>query len=392
MPLPGIDTDAMVVREDARALPFAVDVAAGTAVLASAAEAVAIRLLTWGEKCALARFAGQGGAFLERQVLLACAPAADASSRDAALALAMWLHAPDGDALPFDPRLLARVTVELCARLGSGPDAIATLPAPAAEALWRAGAAAAAPAGERSRTPDGTGSGTTRIVVEPDPGEMVPQAGGQGDEAAKTAARGGTGAGWPRIVPVRGATAPDHASTIENIAPSGTADEPADGGAELHAADVSSAKTPGALARAQAPFPSFRPGERLRFRLPPRLMPTAPLRSDDPEAGAAPMTERMSQADGTAQQRHPPRAAHPLIARLTRASHTATEKSVAQPDAWPAAADPIADPQLARLIALVARSAERLEPEPEPDDELIAERFAAGLAEAAATLGIARGR
>lgn len=144
---PAIDAEHMVVRTEGGAITFTVHAADGTAILDAEGAAIAVRLLSWGEKSAIARFATAGGGFVEQQVLATCAPAAGGDLRDAALALARWLHAPAGDALPFDPALLAQATARLGAWWRLRPDELAALPAPSVEALWRAldGSGAAAP-------------------------------------------------------------------------------------------------------------------------------------------------------------------------------------------------------------------------------------------------------
>lgn len=387
MTLPRIDADAMVVRDGDRALPFEAVVAQGSAVLDPGGAAVTVRLLGWSEKCALARFAGQGGAFLERQLLLACAPGVQAADHDAAVALAMWLHAPEGDALPFDAALLARVTAGLCERLGQGPAELARLPAPEVEALWRAMAeqpgVTAAPAHAAAPPPERT----TRIVIEPDP--ESPEEYGTADQGAAPALRPTSAqpvSALPRMVPAR--DVPEAAPFAEQPvvgafdAPQATASAaeyaaPAPALADREVARV----TP--IALATAPRAPGRP----RFRLPGRPVAPAAAAEPTPVDAAAPVplcTSREPSAASSPLTNTP--QIEPLIARIAR-----REAAPARIDV-PPAADPIADPQLARLIALVSRHAERLEPEPEADPELLAERFASGLAEAAATLGIARAR
>lgn len=147
MALPHVDAEHMVVHAGRQAIAFSVRVTDGTAMLDPDGAAIDVRLLTWGEKSAIARFAAAGDGFVQRQQLIACAPLADDDLSDATLALVRWLHAPAGDALPFDPALLAQATARLGAWWRLRPDELAALPAPSVEALWRAldGSGAAAP-------------------------------------------------------------------------------------------------------------------------------------------------------------------------------------------------------------------------------------------------------
>ena len=164
-----VDVQSLTVRDGDRRYGFTADCAAGTAML-HADKAVRIRLLRWGEKCALARYASAGPDFLAEQVLKLCADAPGALMRDPALALVLWLHAPEEPPLPMDARLLARVTLYLCRALGSQPPEIAALPAPEVEQLWRA-LDGARPAAEAALPDD-----VTQIIVLPDEAQGGPRA------------------------------------------------------------------------------------------------------------------------------------------------------------------------------------------------------------------------
>jgi hypothetical protein len=176
-----VDARASVVRVGGGAIPFEVDCGRGTAVLDPAGRPRRLRLLRWREKCALARFANADPEFLERQFLVACAGAAaesDEERTDALAALAVWLHAPDGDALPLDPDLLAEATLGLCSDLALSPAALGAMAATEVEALWRAAQAASPVDAVDTDDTDDTGDtgaraplapGITRILIRPDP-------------------------------------------------------------------------------------------------------------------------------------------------------------------------------------------------------------------------------
>ena len=174
-----VDPARMVVRSPTAVFAFEADCGRGTAIFDATGAPVPLQLMRWGEKCGLARFAELGPAFVEDQILRLCAaPAADAERREALLSLILWLHAPLEPPLPFDERLLARVTLELCHALDGPPAVIAEMSAPTVEALWRALPAAADQA--RATDPD-----VTRIVVVPDRAPMPSASPSTSPSAAK---------------------------------------------------------------------------------------------------------------------------------------------------------------------------------------------------------------
>lgn len=156
-----VDVRSLTVCDGDRRYRFTADCAGGTATL-EAETGIHIRLLRWGEKCALARYAAAGPDFLAAQMLRLCADEPGAHMRDPALALVLWLHAPDEPPLPMDAPLLARVTLDLTRRLSSQLSEIAALPAPAVEQLWRVLEGAQPPAD--AALPDEV----TQIIVLPD--------------------------------------------------------------------------------------------------------------------------------------------------------------------------------------------------------------------------------
>jgi hypothetical protein len=168
-----VDATTLTVRGGEQRYRFVVDCASGNASLEADGVTVGIRLLRWGEKCALARFAAAGVDFLARQLLHICSDPAppDAATRDAALALVQWVHAPDEPPLPMDARLLARVTLDLCDVLGCGIEDLALRPAPEVEALWHARDQRQPVPAEMAPAND-----VTRIVVLPDETDSLPPA------------------------------------------------------------------------------------------------------------------------------------------------------------------------------------------------------------------------
>src|SRR5437763_3168033 len=135
-----VDVRSMTVSDGDRRFHFTADCAAGTATLECDGRSIRVRLLRWGEKCALARFASAGPEFLSGQMLRACVGDGTENELEhgAALALTLWLHAPDEPPLPMDVQLLARVTLDVCRALGAPVEALAQHNAPEIEALWRA--------------------------------------------------------------------------------------------------------------------------------------------------------------------------------------------------------------------------------------------------------------
>lgn len=169
-----VDARALVVRDGATAIPFAVDCGIGAATLDPAGDAHRLRVLRWNEKCSLARFADAGPAFIERQFMAICSDGTipdDPSRRAAAAALALWLHR--SPALPLDPALLAGVTLRLSAALGVGPADLAALPAPEVEALWQAIEAQDTSSDSVDPKARIVPDDVTRIVIEPDPPERA---------------------------------------------------------------------------------------------------------------------------------------------------------------------------------------------------------------------------
>ena len=134
-----VDPQSLTVGEGAQRWQFVLDAAGGSASLQGEDGPIRLRLLRWGEKCALARFAAVGGEFLAAQMLRTCAdPPPTGRTDGAARALLLWLHAPDVPPLPMDTGVLARVTLDVRVALGCGLDDLARRPAPEIEALWHA--------------------------------------------------------------------------------------------------------------------------------------------------------------------------------------------------------------------------------------------------------------
>jgi len=170
-----IHTEEMCVRDGTREIPFTLDIASSTARLDPFGASCDVRLLTWGEKGALSRYAGEGAKFIEQQLLATCVSGDVEAERKALIALVLWLHAPQGNSLALDSVLLARVTKALCPVLGIGPAELAALPTPDVEAIWLADDPSA------QRTQSAPRADDTRIVVEPDLKESEMQG---GDEPA----------------------------------------------------------------------------------------------------------------------------------------------------------------------------------------------------------------
>jgi hypothetical protein len=156
-----VDARTLSVADGDKRYRFTADCGAGTASVDADGGAISLRLLRWGEKCALARFASAGADFLAGQMLRLCADQSAEGAREAALALVLWLHAPGEPPLPMDARLLARVTLDLCQALTMPLAELALRPAPEVELLWQAlGRTQAA-----ETLPD---DALTRILVLPD--------------------------------------------------------------------------------------------------------------------------------------------------------------------------------------------------------------------------------
>ena len=159
-----VDTQGMLVHVGAISFRFEADCAGGVAVFDPGGSRIRLRLITWGEKCGIARFARFGPDFVERQFLGACAGSVpDPGCHEAVAALALWLHASGTIPLAFDPVLLAHASLDLCRALATEPAAIAERPAPEIEALWHA-LGQAGPT--RQTRPDD--DDVTRIIVLPD--------------------------------------------------------------------------------------------------------------------------------------------------------------------------------------------------------------------------------
>jgi len=175
-----VDARALMVRDGATGIPFTVDCGTGTAILDPGGEAHPLRVLSWNEKCNLARFADAGAAFIEAQFVAICCGGAlieGPHRRAAATALALWLHG--SSALPLDPALLGEVTIRLCVALGIDPTTLSALPAPEVEALWQAIRAEGTDTGAADAQGPLALDGVTRILIEPDPpaeAERPPQA------------------------------------------------------------------------------------------------------------------------------------------------------------------------------------------------------------------------
>ena len=156
------------VSVDARTWRFVLDVGRGTACVELDGARFTLRAQSWQQKRMLARFAHLGERFLEDQFLRSCLvddepPPADGVAREALVALARWINAPEGKfGLPLDQQLLACVTLQVCRALGSTPQAFAGVDATDVEMLWQA-ARMDAPGTEEAGTQN-------RIVVIPDGG------------------------------------------------------------------------------------------------------------------------------------------------------------------------------------------------------------------------------
>jgi hypothetical protein len=162
-----VDPRAMVVHLDDGCIPFGLNCAEGTAALDPSGDARSLRLLSWSEKCALARFAGAGAEFIEQQFLAVCTEGkadGDPPRREALAALAHWLNAPSGHALPLDADLLAEVTVRVCEALALSPSELGMMSAADVEALSRGAATLL-----EASTEDWDLAGPDRILIRPDP-------------------------------------------------------------------------------------------------------------------------------------------------------------------------------------------------------------------------------
>lgn len=151
----------MRVEGNGSEYPFSVDCVTGVATL-DAGQAVTVRPLLWAQKRALARFASLGDLYQRDEFARICvSPTNDDSAREAALALALWINAPEDGPLPLETALLARVTRDVCRSWGLTAVDLDARPAPEVESLWRH-SGEPVPA---VSTPD---DGITRIIVVPD--------------------------------------------------------------------------------------------------------------------------------------------------------------------------------------------------------------------------------
>ncbi len=163
-----VDPDRGEVSVGDRRWPFELDCRHGTLAVDFDGERWRLQPHSWRAKRILARFAHLGERFLQEQfVRLALGEAGpmpdDPARREALLALARWLNAPGGEPpLPLDQRVLATVTVQVCAAMQLAPGAVDDLDAADVELLWRASRGEASPG--QDDEPDGT-----RIVIVPDP-------------------------------------------------------------------------------------------------------------------------------------------------------------------------------------------------------------------------------
>jgi hypothetical protein len=159
---------------------FELDCRSGGATVVLDGSPVRVRPLHWREKVVLARFAGLGSELVEEQFLrlaLAQDEPPTGAARAALVALALWLNAPDAEALPLQPTLLASVTLDVCSAIGLAPADLDDRDALEVESLWRAAADSRLTAARHADSPsDGAQAGahveagnTTRIVIVPDP-------------------------------------------------------------------------------------------------------------------------------------------------------------------------------------------------------------------------------
>ena len=185
-----VNTEGMLVHVGARSFPFEADCAGGAAVFDPDGSKIRLRLITWGEKCCIARFARFGPDFVERQFLGACAGSVpDPDCHEAVAALALWLHTSGTIPLAFDPTLLARASLDLCRALATHPAAIAKRSAPEIEALWHA-LGQTGPTRQTISDDDDV----TRIIVLPDEERADAQAAARGKPATAHPASADAGA------------------------------------------------------------------------------------------------------------------------------------------------------------------------------------------------------
>jgi hypothetical protein len=329
-----VDARALVVRDGATEIPFAVDCGRGVATLDPQGEALPLRVLRWGEKCSLARFADAGPAFVEWQVLAICGGAAierDAPLRPALAALARWLHGPDAPALPLDPFLLGEVTIGLCAALRVGPADLASLAAPEVEALWRAaGVADPASAAVHEAAAVTVPDGVTRILIEPDPPETpvaVADADGAAsvptaprDEGLATSAPASVAGKAPSLPAAPGL--PGHADALRasradaapGIPAGSTQARGADAGPDAHPGTMTATAAPPVAATSPAPAEAPAGGSEPT----PRAASIAPGRASATPAPGAPSSPaaapRLSRVDQI--RTRPAMPAAPLPARF----------------------------------------------------------------------------
>lgn len=139
--------DVDVLREevllDGRHWPFRFDCRANRVSVELAGGTFGLRPLRWREKRNLARFAHLGERFVVREFVKLCMEPEqplphDEVERDVLWTLARWICTPNESAsgLPFDPGLLARVTVEVTAQLGCAPGELDGMDAADIELLW----------------------------------------------------------------------------------------------------------------------------------------------------------------------------------------------------------------------------------------------------------------
>jgi hypothetical protein len=135
-----VDAGSACVRLGDESWPFELDCRDGSALVEIGGRAARVRPLRWREKLSLARFAHLGTPFVEEQQLriaLDDAPVPSIEEERAALcALAVWVAAPGGEFVPFEPRALAGVTLDVCRAVGLKPGDLDRRDAYEVEALW----------------------------------------------------------------------------------------------------------------------------------------------------------------------------------------------------------------------------------------------------------------
>jgi hypothetical protein len=137
-----VDPAAGLVVDGDDAWPVRLDCRTGGAVLSVRDRDIEITPMRWRHKQRLARWAHLGPEFVAEQVAtLAVAPGTELSDTERALVVALSTFVDRG-ALPFEPALLAAVTIDACRATGLVPAALDDRDAFEVEAIWRVAHAA----------------------------------------------------------------------------------------------------------------------------------------------------------------------------------------------------------------------------------------------------------